>query len=280
MPVLEAAQVSAHYAQASARKAGTRPHDSPLRDVSLAVDEGELVALLGPNGAGKSTLLRVLSGALAPAEGEVRVFGRPLASYARGDLARVVAVVPQLEEVASGFSVLDVVLMGRAPHQGAWLTPSPADVQIARESLAQCDLGGLEARSTAELSGGEQKRVSIARALAQQPKILLLDEPAAFLDVRHQVALYDLLVGLARGSRLAIVCIMHDLNVAAQYASRVGLMKQGRLVALGTVEEVMTYRRLRETFDVDLYCGVNDVTGARFFVPMRGHLVPPVREAP
>ena len=280
MTVLEVLQVSARY-PARSRSAGVSdPREAPLQGVSLSLASGELLALLGPNGAGKSTLLRVLSGTLTPEQGEVRVLGKPLQTYPRNALAKIVAVVNQTEESPSGFSVLEVALMGRAPHQGGWLAASPDDLRIARDALAQCDLAGLETRGVDELSGGEQKRVCIARALAQQPKILLLDEPAAFLDVRHQVALYDLLAGLAQTTQLAIVCIMHDLNVAAQYASRVGLLKHGRLIAMGSVEAVMTYRKLRETFDADLYCGVNDVTGARFFLPMRGHLVPPRAREP
>ena len=248
-----------------------------LGGVSLALAAGELVAVLGPNGAGKSTLLRVLAGTLAPAAGEVRLFGQPLARLDRREVARKVAVVSQVHEVAWGFSVREVVMMGRAPHQvdagwgtRTWMRPSDDDARVVDTAIARCDLEALASRSVQELSGGEQKRVAIARALAQKPRVLLLDEPAAFLDVRHQVALYDLLAEEVAREKLACLVVMHDLNVAAQYASRVVLAKAGRFVAVGTVEEVMTYARLRETFDADLYCGVNDLTGTRFFLPMRG----------
>jgi iron complex transport system ATP-binding protein len=245
-----------------------------LRGVSLEVAAGEIVAVLGPNGAGKSTLLGTMAGALDPAEGNARLFDAPLSSLDRRAIARSVAVVAQSTEVAFGFVVRDVVMMGRAPHQGGWMSASPEDVKAVDDAIARCELDGLQTRRVDALSGGEQKRVAIARALAQAPKLLLLDEPGAFLDVRHQLALYDMLVGLARDG-LAIVVSMHDINAAAQYASRIVLLKDGAVVAQGSVEDVLTYRRLRETFDADLYCGVNDVTGVRFFLPMRGSVTAP-----
>jgi iron complex transport system ATP-binding protein len=262
--VLELDGVSARYASS---------REPPLQSFSLTVQAGELLAVLGPNGAGKSTLLRVLSGALPPTEGEVRLFGTPIGLRSRRAIASELAVVSQSEEVAFGYSVGDVVMMGRAAHQDGWMRPRAEDRAIVKKTIARCDLGEVVDRPVSDLSGGEQKRVAIARALAQTPSVLLLDEPTAFLDVRHQVALFDLLEDeLSRG--LACIVVMHDLNMAAQYASRVVLAKEGRLVAVGTVDQVMTYARLRETFDSDLYVGINDVTGARFFLPMRSRVRP------
>jgi iron complex transport system ATP-binding protein len=241
-----------------------------LVGVTLGLAPGDLVCVLGPNGAGKSTLVRVLAGTLAPTRGAVSLFGRPIGSLDRREVARTVAVVPQQSEVAWGFAVRDVVMMGRAPHQDGWMRASDEDKRVVAGAIARCDLEALATRPLDQLSGGEQKRVAIARALAQRPRVLLLDEPAAFLDVRHQIALYDLLAESVAREKLACLVVMHDLNVAAQYATRVALLKKGRLMATGPVEEVMTYRRLRETFDADLYCGLNEITGTRFFVPMRG----------
>ncbi len=264
------ADVSATYSHASA--ASNAGKEAPLSGVSFTVAAGELACVLGPNGAGKSTLLRVMSGTLAPRAGTVSLLGEPLAAWDRARIARHVAVVPQTSEVAFGYAVRDVVLMGRAPHQNAWMRPSDEDARVVDEALERCDLGALAARPVDQLSGGEQKRVAIARALAQKPQLLLLDEPGAFLDVRHQVMLYDLLDEIRAGG-VACVVVMHDLNVAAQYATQVLLMKRGRLVASGGIDQVMTYARLKETFDADLYCGVNDVNGTRFFLPMRGRAV-------
>jgi iron complex transport system ATP-binding protein len=259
---------------------GPRPAAAPaLAGVSLDVSAGEIVALLGPNGAGKSTLLRVMAGALTPESGAVRLLGRDVAELERRSVARTVAFVTQTADVAFGFEVRDVVMMGRAPHQGGWMRSTAADERAVDQAIRRLDLGDLAGRRVDALSGGEQKRVAIARALAQllergdDRKLLLLDEPGAFLDVRHQLVLYDLLVELAKGG-IAVALSMHDVNAAAQYASRVALLKAGALVAVGPIEDVLTYRRLRETFDADLYCGVNDVTGARFFLPMRGAKAP------
>jgi iron complex transport system ATP-binding protein len=259
---LELRNVSARYAGAD---------EPPLRNATLSVLPGDLVAVLGPNGAGKSTLLRVMAGTLDPYEGEALLFGSPMRGMDRRSVAAQVAVVAQEEAITFGFSVRDVVMMGRAPHQGGWLRATPRDQEVVEAALKRCDLVPLAMRPASELSGGERKRVAIARALAQEPKVLLLDEPAAFLDVRHQIELHEMLADEVKRRELACVVVMHDLNAAAQYATRVVLAKGGTLVASGTIEEVMTYQRLRETFDADLYVGVNELTGDRFFLPMRQH---------
>jgi iron complex transport system ATP-binding protein len=240
-----------------------------LRRVDLDVLAGQIVCLLGPNGAGKTTALKVASGLLSPWEGDVELLGRSLPSWSRSEVARVLAVVEQSNPIAGAFTVREVVAMGRAPHQGGWMRVEGRDHAIVDAALERCDLLPLAARSAQALSGGEQKRVAIARALAQEPKVLLLDEPGAFLDVRHQLDLYELLATEVKQRGLACLIVMHDLNVAAQFADRVVLMKAGAVVAAGTVTEVMTWNTLKETFDADLYCGVNDLTGARFFLPMR-----------
>ncbi len=245
------------------------PPKSQLNDVDLVVAAGELVCVLGPNGAGKTTLVRVASGVLGVTTGDVQLLGRDVASLTRAEVARGLAVVEQQQELSMGFTVREVVAMGRAPHQGAWMRPTESDEVIIAEALERCDLVSLAKRPARALSGGEQKRVAIARALVQEPKVLLLDEPGAFLDVRHQLDLYELLASEVKGRELACLVVMHDLNVAAQFADRVVLMKDGRVVAAGKVDEVMTWKTLKETFDADLYCGVNELTGARFFLPMR-----------
>lgn len=260
--------VTAGYAPPG--KAPLELERAELKLVDLRVKPGEIVCILGPNGAGKTTLVRVASGLLAPWAGEVRVLGEPIAGRSRADIARVLAVVEQMQRFASGFTVRDVVAMGRAPHQGGWMRANEKDARIVDEALARCELTALASRPARALSGGEQKRVAVARALAQEPKILLLDEPGAFLDVRHQLDLYELLATEVKGRNLACLVVLHDLNFAAQFADRVVLMKAGRVVAAGSVPEVMTWRTLKDTFDADLYCGVNELTGARFFLPMRG----------
>jgi iron complex transport system ATP-binding protein len=260
--------VTAGYSVASDR---AKPE---LEQVDLDAAAGQIVCVLGPNGAGKTTLVRVASGLLAPWKGEVRLNDRPLSELTRAEIARLLAVVEQREEIAGSFTVREVIAMGRAPHQGSWMRPSEKDEAMVDEALKRCDLTSLASRSARALSGGEQKRVAIARALAQEPKILLLDEPGAFLDVRHQIDLYELLQVEVKTKNLTCVVVMHDLNIASQFADQIVLMKKGRVIAAGSVEDVMTWNTLKETFDTDLYCGVNDLTGARFFLPMRAKSTP------
>ncbi len=240
-----------------------------LEGITLSVRPGELCAVLGPNGAGKSTLVRVLSGALSPVEGEALIGGHRVHGLDRRAIARRVAVVHQAGPPPPGFAVREVVMMGRAPHQGAWMQASARDEEAVARALRSCELEALQHRPVAELSGGEQKRVAIARALAQEGEVLILDEPGAHLDVRHSIAVHDVVRREVVERRLACVAVLHDLNAAARYADRIALLKDGRLVAQGTVEQVMTYRRLKEVFEAELYVGVNELDGTRYFLPVR-----------
>ena len=240
-----------------------------LSGVSLAVRPGEVCAVLGPNGAGKSTLVRLLSGALRPARGRVTLFGEDLAALDRRAIAQRIAVVPQAVDVAFGFTVRQVVAMGRAPHQGAWMRATPEDDAIVEHALAACDLARLAERPVTHLSGGEQKRVAIARALAQSARALVLDEAASHLDIRHAIELHEVVCREVAERRLVCVVVLHDLNAAARYADRIALLKGGRLVAWGTIEEVMTYRRLKDVFEAELYVGVNELDNRRYFLPVR-----------
>ena len=238
--------------------------------VSLTVAPGELVGVIGPNGSGKSTLARLAAGLVLPDAGVVRVADHDTRVASRVELARTLALVPQRDEVAFAYTAWEVVLMGRAPHLGFFGLETGSDAKIAAEALRACEAWELRGRAFATLSGGEQKRVAIARALAQQTPVLVLDEPTAFLDIHHQVAVLDLVAARVRETRLSALLVVHDLNLAAQYCDRLLLMRAGAAVALGSVAEVMTYRRIRDTFGVDVYVGVNELTGARYFVPMRG----------
>jgi iron complex transport system ATP-binding protein len=247
-----------------------------LDGLSLTIGAGSFTGLLGPNGSGKTTLIQLLAGAFHPRAGQVRVLGRELSSWDRRELARTVAVVPQRFDLAFPFTVEEVVLLGRVPHRGPLSLDSPDDLRVAREAMESTGVRDLAGRRITELSGGEQKRVVVAKALAQQPKILLLDEPAAHLDIRHQIGLYRLIDSIRRQTGLTVLSAMHDLNLAAAFCDRVALLKAGRLVASGPIPEVMTYRRLSEVFETDIYVGVNDLTGHRLFSPMIGGS----REAP
>jgi ABC-type cobalamin/Fe3+-siderophores transport system ATPase subunit len=238
-----------------------------LSGVSLELAAGELLAIVGPNGAGKSTLLRVLAGTMKPWSGVVELAGRALDDYQRRDVARRIATVAQENSVAFGFTVLEVVLMGRAPHLGPFHLESARDLAIACDALGRFDLLKLAARRIHELSGGERKRVFLARALAQEPAIALLDEPTAFLDLRHIAEIFTRLRELCLNRRMAVVATLHDLNVAASWANRVMLLKDGRTVASGRPEEVLTADNLRAVYETELYVGRNPATGAVAVLP-------------
>jgi iron complex transport system ATP-binding protein len=240
-----------------------------LSDVSLSVSTGEVLVVIGPNGAGKSTLVRVLSGVLAPTSGSVHLFGDDIASLSRRQIARRVAVVGQTSEIPRGFRAESVVMMGRTPHQRALHVPTRQDWEIVRWALERAHVADLGSRLVEELSGGEQKLVALARALAQKPEVLLLDEASAFLDPHHAVAFHELVVSEAKDRGVACITVGHDLNLAATYADRVLLLKRGRVELEGTVDFVMTAPHLLSAFGVELHVGIDPAAKTRYFIPRR-----------
>jgi iron complex transport system ATP-binding protein len=236
-------------------------HRQVLKGVSLELHEGEMLAIVGPNGAGKSTLSRVLAGSLKPRTGSVELFGRNLETYDRRTLARILASVAQENSVAFQFTVLEIVLMGRAPHLGPFHLESRRDLAIARQAMQRFDLLELASRPIQELSGGERKRVFLARALAQQPRVILLDEPTAFLDLRHVADIFACFHDLREGG-LAVVAILHDLNIAALYADRILMLKKGQAAGYGAPAEVFTTERLGDVYEVPVHIDRSSTTGA------------------
>ena len=243
-----------------------------LEDISLSVEPGEVVGLLGPNGSGKSTLIKILSGVLSHYEGSARVDGAEVRTARRKDLASKLAVVPQESSFGFPFTVLQIVLMGRHPHLAGLEFETQADIDLARKALARCGAAHLGSRTIQELSSGERQRVVFARALAQEPKALLLDEPASFLDIRHQTELYDLVRELAVTDGTAVLTVMHDLNLAAEYCDRIYLLRQGRVAAQGKTAEVFTYANLTAVFETEVYVDTNDLTGQLLVVPLSGRV--------
>lgn len=244
--------------------------DAVLHEVTLAVEAGSICALLGANGSGKSTLLRAIAGLCDRLAGSVRVLGDDAARLDRRALARRVALVPQRFDVATGFTVREVVAMGRVPHPRGWLGASADDNAIVAEALAQGELLGLAGRAIETLSGGEQQRVHITRALAQRAPILLLDEAAAHLDIRHVAASYELVARLVRETRLTCLAAMHDLSAAARYADSAALLKAGRLLAKGAIDQVMSDALLSDAFDVAIG-SAHTASGARVFAATAGN---------
>jgi iron complex transport system ATP-binding protein len=237
-----------------------------LSDVSFTARAGEFVGLLGPNGAGKSTLVRLVAGLAAPRAGEVRLAGLDPFRAPRRHVARVCALVPQEPRVSWPFTVREAVMMGRAPRQGLLAIPDRFDHGAVEGALQACDLVHLAGRRLDARSGGERRRVFFARALAQEPRVLLLDEPTAFLDLGHQVAAMRMAQVAARGG-LCVVAVLHDLNLAAAACDRVVVLSRGRVVAEGPPGTVLTEDRVREVWEVPVWRGENAATGAAVVLP-------------
>ncbi len=238
-----------------------------LRGVDLEVRPGEMLALFGPNGAGKSTLLRVLAGDLSPVRGAVTIGGRPLRALGRREIARLLGVVPQEPLAPLPYTAGEIVLMGRAPRVARFRMEGEADARAALRALAALGAAALCDRPVGELSGGERQRVAIARAIAQETPVLLLDEPTAFLDVRHQVEAFRLLRALARERGRAVLVASHEVNLAAQYADRVALLgPDGRLRAIGPPEEALRADLLADVFQAPAELARHARTGRPYLV--------------
>jgi iron complex transport system ATP-binding protein len=255
-------QLSAHDLEVSY---GSR---RALQGVTVTVEAGRMLGVIGPNGSGKSTLIRVLAWLRHPDAGEVRLDERPLGAISARERARRIAVVPQETHVAFPIRVRDLVLLGRSPYTSGFGWETAEDLRVVDEAMEQAQVSALAGRRLDELSGGERQRAVVARALAQEPRILLLDEPTASLDLRHAVLLLDLLRDLARGRGLAVAVVLHDLNLAAMYCDRLALLSEGRLHSVGPASEVLEYRDLCAVYGTELYVAPNDVTGQIVVLPL------------
>ena len=257
--MLQAADVSFAYG----------PGLAGLHGVSLEIPPGDLVGILGPNGSGKTTLLRLLGGMLAPASGRVTVDGRDLARIPRREVATRIAVVPQETRLSFEYSVLEVVLMGRYPHLGAFELESQQDLAIAREALAATGTLALEDRQFPTLSGGEKQRVIIASALAQSAGLMLLDEPTTALDPGYQIEIATLLRRLNAERGVTMAVATHDLNLAAGLCRRLVLLREGRVLAAGPTDQVLTRESVRALYDVEADVRFHDGAGHLTVVPLR-----------
>ena len=222
-----------------------------LDGVDLAIDAGERVALIGSNGAGKSTLLRVVAGTLSPTAGHVDLLDEPLAGLSRMGIARRLAVVPQAAALPFATRVEEVVGLGRLPHEDPFRGPRAADHAAIARAIDRVGIRELVGRDARELSLGERQLVLIAMAVAQDTPILLLDEPTVHLDLRHQVAAMELLVGLNEGEGMTVVAVLHDLTMAAHFFPRLVLIDHGRIVEDGPPDVVLAPQRIRDIFGVD-----------------------------
>lgn len=232
-----------------------------LKNVSFRIKEGEFLGIIGPNGSGKTTLLKIIDRILMPQEGEVYVKGTNINKMKRDALARLIAVVPQDFPVTFSFSVEEIVLMGRAPHLGRLRFEGKKDYEIAHRAMEVTDTISFADRSINELSGGERQRILIARALAQQPQIILLDESTAFLDIKHQIAFFDLIKTLNKKEELTVVSVTHDINLASLYCDRIILLNAGNIHCMGTPDEVITESNIKNVYETDVMVDRNPQTG-------------------
>ena len=257
--MLQAADVSFVYG----------PGLAGLHDVSLEIPPGDLVGILGPNGSGKTTLLRLLGGMLTPASGRVMIDGRDLGRIPRREVAKRIAVVPQETRLSFEYSVLEVVLMGRYPHLGAFELESQQDLAIAREALAATGTLALEDRLFPTLSGGEKQRVIIASALAQSAGLMLLDEPTTALDPGYQIEIATLLRRLNAERGVTMAVATHDLNLAAALCRRLVLLRKGRVLAAGPTDQVLTRESVRALYNVEADVQFHAGAGHLTVVPLR-----------
>jgi iron complex transport system ATP-binding protein len=232
-----------------------------LRDVSFELERGQIVALLGANGAGKTTLIRAINGAIEIVTGEIVLDGKTVDSLSRREIAKKIAVVAQENETKFPLTVLDFVLAGRFAHGGAFGWETDEDMSIAEQVLDECDLSEFRGRFMNELSGGERQRVVLARALAVESEILLLDEPTANIDLAHQAMMFRLVRKRCREKHCSAIVITHDLNLAAEFADRVVLLRSGEVFAQGEPWEVLTMENLQSVFEVKVLLDTNPASG-------------------
>ena len=223
-----------------------------LKNISFQVPQRDFFIIIGPNGSGKTTLMKVISGILKPQNGELKILNRPIDQYHRKALAKTIAFVPQMTFADFPFTVTEIVLMGRSPYLGVLGLEQENDLEVANQAIAFTDLGNLAHRKLDQLSGGEQQRVFIARAICQEPDIILLDEPTASLDLAYQVRIMDLMEKLKTEKGITVVMVSHDVNLAAMYADHLMLLHKGQVVCQGLPDEVLTYKTLEETYGCTL----------------------------
>ena len=221
-----------------------------LRGISAEFTAGDFVALVGPNGAGKSTLLKIMAGLIRGYSGSAEFYGKALSQLTSRGLAKRIAFVPQETHMVFPFTAGEIVMMGRLPHRTGALFDSPRDIEWTHEAMALTDTAALSSKTFNELSGGERQRVVLASALAQDPEVLLLDEPTVYLDLKHQMQFYGILERLNAERDMTVISVTHDVNLAARYARRMIAMRAGTFVADGSPEQVLTPQHLYDIFEI------------------------------
>jgi len=238
-----------------------------LEDVTFEMKSGEFLGIMGPNGSGKTTLLRCLSNALSPQIGTVLIDGKDIQRLSKKEIARNIGVVPQTSSVDFAFAVSELVLMGRTPHTERFKSETTHDFEIAEEAMRLTNILHLSERTFDELSGGERQRVIIARALAQEPKILLLDEATVHLDISSKFEILNLVRNLSKQREIIVIAVFHDLNLAAQYSDKLILLDNGKIASMGLPHEVLTPENIQKTYHIDVIVKQHPITNTPYVTP-------------
>lgn len=239
-----------------------------IRDISFKIKAGSFVSIIGPNGSGKSTLLKALNNIYRPQKGSILLYDRDILSYKKKDLARKIALVPQDTSIDYEFTVEDIVMMGRHPYKGRFEREDESDYKIVKEALELTNTLTLKDRIINQISGGERQRAIIAKALAQKPAMILLDEPTSNLDINHQMDILNILKKLNEENGLTVILVIHDINLAARYSHEIILLREGRIVGMGTPEEVITVENIENTYNMKVAIEKNKYTDTVHLTPI------------
>lgn len=242
--------------------------DLVLKDISFNIEKGQFISIIGPNGSGKSTILKLLNNLYSPKKGNIFIEGKNIYGYKKRDLAQKIALVPQDTFLDYEFTVEDVVLMGRHPYKKRFQKEDENDFKIVEEALKMTNTLHLKDKLITEISGGERQRVVIARALAQNPSIILLDEPTSHLDINHQIEILNLLKRLNQEKSTTIVIVIHDINIASRYSDEIIMINEGKIVGIGRPEEVITKKNIEETYNLKVIIEKNRVTNKIYLTPI------------
>lgn len=241
-----------------------------LKGLSFSVEEGSCLGIIGPNGSGKTTLFRAITRVLKPYQGEIFYKEKTISRIPRRELAREIAVLPQALSITFSYSVEEFVLMGRFPYLGRLEKAKEVDLEIVEKAMTLADIRSLRERRVSELSGGERQRAILAQALAQEPKLLLLDEPTAHLDIGHQIEILDLVRNLNRKKEVTVIMVSHDLNLAGEYCDELILLKEGEIYQKGSPEEVLSYIHIEAVYETVVIVKKNPLSGKPYVVLVPG----------
>ena len=242
--------------------------ESIIKDISFNIKKGEFISIIGPNGSGKSTLLKTLNHIYTPSKGEVYLYGEKIKNIKRQDIAKKISLVPQETHINYEFTVKDIVTMGRHPYKRRFERENPQDQSIVEEALKLTSTLDLKDRFITEISGGEKQRVIIAKALAQNSSIILLDEPTSSLDINHQIEVLNLLKNLNKEKKTTVIIVLHDINLAARYSDKIIFLNDGEIISQGSPEEVITEENIKKAYDMEIYLETNKHTNSPYLIPV------------